>query len=90
MPHHCYLCGSALDPEKRHLRRKVRTGEWLRRSYPSKKPVSTQFHAGFRVVCGRCARRIDLEECRKDRLMWLEFAAAVIFLAAMVISSVFK
>lgn len=90
MPHHCYLCGSLIDPEKRLLRRKVRTGEWLRRTYPSGRPVSAKYHTGYRVVCGRCAKRIDFEEGRKDRLMWLEFGAAVLFLAAMGIASLLQ
>lgn len=90
MPHHCYLCGSAIDPEKRHLRRKVRTGERLRRSYKSGRPVSAMYSAGFRVVCPRCAKRVDAEEAKKDRLMWIEFAIAVGFAVWMLVASLFR
>ena len=64
----CYVCGRPLKPGSRALRRKVRTGEWLRRSRKDAPPTSVNVHFGMRVVCPWCARRIDRERARQELL----------------------
>jgi len=78
----CYVCGTYLEPARHQLRRKVRTGERLRRSYLRDRfrPASLNVNFGFRVVCRRCAKRIDRERFLAELPQLIEFGAAVAFL----------
>ena len=81
----CFVCGSPLKPGSRNLRRKVRTGEWLRRSRRDAPPTSVNVHFGMRVVCSWCARRIDREAARRELLQYAELGvAALVFLALLI------
>lgn len=60
MPAYCYLCGREIKSRVR-TRRKVQTGEWVRRDYKRSRIESVQIHFNRRVVCGFCARQLDRE-----------------------------
>lgn len=77
---HCYLCGCKLSPDKRRIRRTVKTGEWVRRSYKGDRLSAVQTHYGKRLVCGRCARLLDRRKETGDLLWHLSPFAAVLFL----------
>ncbi|CAN5599292.1 hypothetical protein BH11ARM2_BH11ARM2_28840 [soil metagenome] len=84
--HNCLLCGRALKPASRHLRRKVRTGEWLRRKNKDSPPTSVNVHFGMRVVCPWCAKRIDRENARKELLQYAELGVALLALLLVVLA----
>lgn len=63
---HCFLCGRPLKAGSALPRRKVRTGEWLRKTYRAKKVASVNVHFGVRIVCLRCAKRLDREAWIKE------------------------
>lgn len=69
--HHCFLCGRPIRPTAYVSRRKVRTGEWLRRAYRNGKVSSASTHFGKRVVCSGCAGRLDRQERLKHLLAYL-------------------
>lgn len=50
----------------RQLRRKVQTGEWVRRSYSRGKVEAVQKHFGRRIVCKGCARDMDRKALWKE------------------------
>jgi hypothetical protein len=80
----CYICGNPIRDTRVRLRRKVKTGEWVRRRYPKPRANELQTHFGMRVVCRACARRIDLENERDTILSHLHvilaLAALIVFL----------
>lgn len=59
----CYHCGRQIE-EKLRIRRRVKTGEWLRRRYPKTSVSHVQTSYGMRIVCKWCARQIDVREWR--------------------------
>jgi len=62
----CYLCGQSIRSLAAGFRRKVRTGEYVYRS--RSKAVRTSY--GLRVLCSRCAKRIDAQDLRQE-FLWL-------------------
>lgn len=82
---HCYRCGSEVEGKAPYQRRKVKTGEWLRRRYPKRTVSSANFHYGWRVVCHACARQIDLDYRRGELLEWLKLALALLVLFAILL-----
>lgn len=78
----CYRCGRSIPASRSQLRRKVRTGEWLRRSYSNGKVSSVNVHYGLRVVCPSCAISIDRENRLAEfRQHWeLGLALAILLL----------
>ncbi|MBS1722996.1 MAG: hypothetical protein JSS66_08600 [Armatimonadetes bacterium] len=60
----CYRCGRKIE-DRRQLRRRVKTGEWVRRRYPKTSVSHTQAHFGMRIVCKWCAGQIDRSELRQ-------------------------
>ena len=76
---HCYRCGMEIEG-KNYKRRKVKTGEWIRRRYPRKTVAALNVHYGLRIVCNRCARQIDLDYRRGELMEWLKIAAALLVL----------
>jgi len=63
---HCYRCGRVISESKRQLRRKVQTGEWVRRTYSRSRIEAVQKHYGRRVVCAQCARTMDRQAVLKE------------------------
>jgi hypothetical protein len=59
------------------LRRKVKTGEWIRRRYPNPNISALHIHWGIRVVCSPCARAIDREAARREWRQKLELVVAI-------------
>jgi hypothetical protein len=57
---HCYICGRQIKDKSQQLRRKVKTGEWVRKRYPKPRAQEMQTHYGMRIVCKRCAKLEDL------------------------------
>lgn len=86
----CYRCGRYIEPAKFQLRRKVRTGEWLRRTYAKDRVTGVTQRFGMRVVCGYCASRIDREALRAEILQQWEFAAALLVLFALLLSRMLR
>ena len=72
---HCYLCGCTMSAPEPKLRRRVKTGEWVRKSYGSDRVEAVQYHYGRRIVCRRCARYCDRKEARQyvARHLWPVF-----------------
>lgn len=62
----CFRCGRVIDDSKVRLRRRVKTGEWIRRGYASNTVAATQTHYGMRVVCKWCAKQIDIEDTKRE------------------------
>lgn len=79
----CYICGAPILDTRVRLRRKVKTGEHSRRSFPSGRVVSVQSHFGVRVVCKFCASRIDRKDfVRRFQDLFLVVVACLILMAA--------
>ncbi|MEA2554420.1 MAG: hypothetical protein QOJ65_2596 [Fimbriimonadaceae bacterium] len=78
----CFRCGQHIDSH-RHLRRRVKTGEWVRHRHPNKRVSISQTHYGMRVVCPWCAKALDRTEARRELAIWIELAAALILLLAL-------
>ena len=68
----CYICGRPLNESRYRLRRKVKTGEWIRRCYRIGKAVGVATRNGPRIVCKGCAKRIDWQDRRSERMQWLQ------------------
>ncbi len=68
----CYICGKPLNESRYRLRRRVKTGEWVRRDYRSGKPSSVQNRFGPRTVCQGCANRIDARDSKSARWQWIQ------------------
>lgn len=47
------------------LRRRVKTGEWIRKRYGKQTVEAVQYHYGRRIVCRRCARYCDNRDARE-------------------------
>ncbi len=55
----CFLCGRKIPLDVWQTRRKVKTGEWVRKRYQSPRINTIQAHYGMRIVCPLCARFLD-------------------------------
>jgi hypothetical protein len=73
----CYICGRPLNESRYRLRRRVKTGEWIRRDYRSGKSSSVQNRYGSRIVCQGCAKWVDAHDLRSARWQWIQIAAAL-------------
>ncbi|MCC6687212.1 MAG: hypothetical protein IT205_09515 [Fimbriimonadaceae bacterium] len=73
----CYICGRPLNVSRYRLRRRVKTGEWVRRDYRSGKPNSVQNRYGSRIVCQGCAKWIDARDARSARWQWIQIGLVV-------------
>lgn len=62
----CFLCGRKNPPDVRQVRRKVKTGEWIRKRYQSPRVNSTQSHFGMRIVCPSCAKFLDRQQIKSE------------------------
>lgn len=83
----CYHCGQEIE-DGRQLRRRVKTGEWVRRRYPKTSVSHVQTSFGMRLVCKWCARQIDRREWRTTILGHLTVLIALVgfFLAVWLLS----
>ena len=86
----CYRCGQPIIEPGPRIRRKVRTGEWVRRRSKDNKAEQIQFHFGRRVVCRKCAVAIDWEFRRQELLQYGEFILAVVVLLAVILYRLFS
>jgi hypothetical protein len=82
----CYRCGRKLTSKKFQPRRKVKTGEWVRRGFARQNVQAVQNHFGMRIVCPRCARQIDLEN---KRIELTEMAKLILALAVLFVVLIF-
>ena len=82
----CYICGRPLNESRRRLRRRVKTGEWVRNDYRSGKPSSVQNRFGPRIVCQGCAKRIDARDVRSARWQWIQIALLLVVIVCLLIS----
>lgn len=73
----CYQCGRKIE-DGRHIRRRVKTGEWLRKRYPQTSVSHVQTSYGMRIVCKWCARQIDRREWRTAFLGHLSVLLALV------------
>ena len=77
---HCFRCGTTIPADERQPRRRVQTGEWVRRDQRSSYGWTVKRRMGMRIVCRRCAGIIDRME-REDTRVWaLKLSAAVVVL----------
>lgn len=79
----CFRCGRPLKDTKTRLRRKVRTGEWIRRGYGKSGVNAVQQHYGMRIVCAGCAAWIDTLEQKDARRQWIQIALGTSVLFAL-------
>lgn len=82
---HCYVCGRPVPEGAPRSRRKVRTGETVRKPARARFPVPT-LRFGMRVVCPWCARRIDAERRREELAQYAELGVALFVLALVLLS----
>jgi len=80
----CYRCGRPISTSER-VRRKVKTGEWMKRRFSSPKATSVTTRYGMRVVCSECAKVLDAPWTRHELLQYVELALAVGFIAAVIL-----
>jgi len=73
----CYRCGRRIE-DGRHLRRRVKTGEWLRRRYPKTNVSHVQISYGMRIVCKWCAGQIDRRDWRRAMMEHLTVVVAIV------------
>lgn len=84
----CYICGRKIE-NGRHLRRRVKTGEWLRRRYPKTSVSHFQITYGMRITCKWCIRQIDRSEWRAAVIghLTVVFALVGLMLALLITTS---
>jgi hypothetical protein len=82
----CYRCGRPIPSTEFKLRRKVKTGETIRRRYPNPNISSLRTTFGIRVVCAVCARSIDREIARGETIQWLTLGVALVVLFALLLA----
>lgn len=84
----CFACGRPMRSGVPHLRRKVKTGEIVRRYRGRVSGVHQHF--AVRVVCRKCAWRIDRDRFVKETLpQLLELGLALLVLLAALLSKLF-
>lgn len=86
----CFRCGRFIPSTEFKLRRKVKTGEWVRRRYPNPEVSAIHTHWGVRVVCLPCAKVLDREEAARKAVQYLELAAAVALLLAALVANALR
>ncbi len=76
----CYLCGRKISNDTRLIRRKVKTGEYVRKRYTPYRLSAIQSSFGMRIVCKSCASFLDKQAFRSELLshVWV-LAALVLF-----------
>jgi len=84
MPH-CYRCGRFLEPLKNNQRRRVKTGEYIHRRYPSAPVAQSTMRFGMRIVCPWCAKQIDREQFQAILREHLKVLAVILALIALII-----
>lgn len=82
---HCYVCGRPVPTGAPKSRRRVRTGETLRKAARARFPVST-LRFGMRVVCPWCRRRIDAERRREELVQYAELGIALLLLVVVLLA----
>lgn len=82
---HCYLCGSSLAGQKPRLRRRVPVGEWTRRVYGKGSGVAVVQKHGMRMVCARCAKRMEERRRREVAVGIAKSLIAMVILAAFLV-----
>ena len=85
---YCYVCGRPVPEGAPKSRRRVRTGETLRRPAKARFPTAT-FRFGMRVVCPWCARRIDAEKRREELVQYWELGIALALLLGTLLARLF-
>ena len=72
----CYRCGQPITTRER-FRRKVKTGELLRRRFQTSKPSAVTTRFGMRMVCRDCAHTLDAEWRRHELVQYVELFIAI-------------
>lgn len=85
---HCYRCGCLIEGSRAYKRRRVKTGEWTRRRYPKQTIAAATTHYGWRIVCNRCARQIDLAYAKREFTEWMKLGIALIILFALLLATI--
>lgn len=76
---HCYRCGREIKGQTL-LRRRVRTGEFVRRGYGRNRVTGVSERYGMRIVCSFCAKSLDDTSLRNILLANLPAGLALLFL----------
>lgn len=82
----CFRCGQLIAPDKRHFRRRVRTGDRSRVVSAKQRSYETVTSFGMRVVCGNCARLLDLQRRGETGSDNLKLILALVALAVVVLA----
>lgn len=82
----CYLCGRPLNESRTRLRRRVKTGEWIRRSRRTGWTDSVATRYGPRIVCLGCAHRLDARDFRSESWQWAQITVLVLLLTVLLLS----
>ncbi len=75
---HCFRCGTPIPSDRPHLRRKVNTGEWVRRDPRASSGWTVRQRLSSRIVCATCARHMDGREAREARIWAAKLATALV------------
>lgn len=82
----CFRCGQLIPSDKRHFRRRVRTGDRSRVVSSKGRSYETVTSFGMRVVCGRCAGQLDLQRRGETASDNLKLILSLLVLALVVIA----
>jgi predicted nucleic acid-binding Zn ribbon protein len=85
----CYRCGQPIPSTEFKLRRKVKTGESIRRRYPNPNVSAIQTTYGIRLVCSDCAKSIDWEERQREWKQYVQLVIALLVLIGLLIAKAF-
>ena len=85
----CYSCGKPITTHER-FRRKVKTGEVLRRRFATSKPSAITTRFGMRTVCRDCAHKLDAEWRRHELVQYIELAIAIGLLLLVILARLFR
>jgi DNA-directed RNA polymerase subunit N (RpoN/RPB10) len=80
----CFRCGQLIAADKRHFRRRVRTGDRSRVVTAKQRTKETVTSFGMRVVCSSCARYLDLQrrgETAADNIKLILALASLVLVA---------
>lgn len=77
--HHCYRCGREIKT-RTLVRRRVKTGEFIRRAYGRNRVTGVSERYGMRVVCPFCAKSLDDTSLRNIVLANLPAGIALLVL----------
>ena len=87
---HCYLCGTSLAGQKTRIRRRVPVGEWARRVYGKGSGVAVVQKHGMRMVCVRCAKRMEERRRREVALGIVKSLATLAILLVLMLTFIFR